>query len=330
MTILRINNLQPQSVQLKMNRNTTHPSFKTSEQKTDTIELTKTKEKKNNTPLVITCLALATVAGILGLRAYKNQYINKAQKTFQEVFMRDNITKEETISILRRYKELNKIKDKEEYAKAVFQEVKQNFGFKDRQIELVFKELSESKASGGCSPYNDYIEIDIKKSRKDSLLSLIHHEFRHAKQHEFVYNEFPERAREKFMNKLLRPKEEYINKLNEIIHNKIPYNKAYEYPEVARYYSECLSKYGLDIADKKTKQKFKNKIDDLIQKHIGELSPQNVPEKYKEFAQKCRDNQQNYINIDKDYDAYIKQFVEVDANDAATKIIKLLSGIIPV
>ena len=298
---------------------------------TTDILIKPTKNKSKKTLFILGGITLATVAGVLGIRAYRNNYINKAQKTFQEVFMRDNITKEETIALLKRYKKIQKIENKEEYAKAVFEEAKQNFGFKDKPIKLIFKDLSNSEARGGCHLLNDLIETDLKKGSKETLLGHIHHELRHAKQHEIMFNEFPEYAQEKALNKFLRPKAGCEEKAKEAILGKISFEEIFEYPEIAKYYyDDCLGKVSLDEADQKTIQKFKGKIDELLKKYFGELSPENVPSKYKEFARKCKANNMNYINIDIDKKAYRKQFVEDDAYQIENKIHKLLSGIIPV
>ena len=296
---------------------------------TDTL-VKPTKNKTKKTLFILGGLTLATVAGVLGIRAYRNNYVNKAQKTFQEVFMRDNITKEETIAMLKRYKKIQKIENKEEYAKAVFEEAKQNFGFKDKPIKLIFKDLSDSKAHGGCHQLNDLIETDLKKGSKKTLLGHIHHELRHAKQHEIMFNEFPEYAQNKALGKLIKPKAGYEEKVHEVITGKISFDEVFEHPEIAKYYSDCIGKVSLEEAEKKTIQKFKGKIDELLKKYFGELSPENVPQKYKEFALKCKENNKNYINIDINEKAYRKQFVEDDAYQIQNKIHKLLSRFIPV
>ena len=41
-----------------------------------------TKNKTKKTLFILGGLTLATVAGVLGIRAYRNNYVNKAQKTF--------------------------------------------------------------------------------------------------------------------------------------------------------------------------------------------------------------------------------------------------------
>ena len=98
MSGLNINQIQVQPISFKGNGAVTHPNFKkTSESKPDTVEIKEKEKKSSNTKkLIIGGLILKVAATVIGLRLYRKNYINKAQKTFQEVFMRDNITKEET------------------------------------------------------------------------------------------------------------------------------------------------------------------------------------------------------------------------------------------
>ena len=71
-------------------------------------------------------------------------------------------------------------------------------------------------------------------------------------------------------------------------------------------------------------QKFGYKIDDLIKTNYGELSPNNVPEKYKEFAKNCMENNKKYIKNTENKKEYRKQFIEADAFSIEEKIFNAL------
>ena len=51
---------------------------------------------------------------------------------------------------------------------------------------------------------------------------------------------------------------------------------------------------------------------------MGESTP--VPEKYMDFAKKCRDNFYNYVKNTDNKVGYLRQFVEIDARKAEQKI----------
>lgn len=318
MSDLKINSIYHNPISYKANRNISNPNFKQKSAETPNVEvktISKNVNKSNKTKVFAT-LALVTVVGVVGVKSYRNYYINKAQKTFKDVFMRDNITKDETIKILKRYKEIEKIKDKEKYAKAVFEEAKKNFGFENKPIDFVIKDLKDSKARGGCCPYNSFIETDLSKGDRSTLLEHIHHEFRHAKQHEIFYNQYPDFAEERFLKKFLAS-DEFIEKGSDEM-----FDLARRMVKDGKTNEEILNEL---------KVKYKVEIQELIKKYIGETSPNNVPEKYKDFAKKCYENSQNYISIDKDETKYFNQYVEKDARDAASKIAKLIKDyIIPV
>lgn len=319
MSDLRIYSNQFYPIHCKVNRTSTNPNFKSKPVENPEIveKLPQKTQVKNKKQKVLAGLAIVTVVGIVGVKSYRSYYINKAQRTFKEVFMRDNITKDETIKILKRYKEIEKIKDKEKYAKAVFEEAKKNFGFENKPISFMIKDLPDSKAWGGCSKFNDFIETDLKKGNREGLLEHIHHEFRHAKQHEITFNQFPEYAEELFMKKFIFS-DEFIEIGTDEMH------------KLSREWVLNGAKPDDGIYSR-LKNEYKNEVQKLIKNYIGDLSPDNVPQKYKEFAKKCQENQRNYIDIDKDEEKYLKQFVEEDARTAAGKIAKLLKDfIIPV
>lgn len=180
--------------------------------KSDNITLSSRKQKKNKVKVLggIAAAVLGAVLLVKGHKAYKiNQGIKeieqkfvkleedlpKAQKTFKEVFLRNDISEQEAIEILRRYKEIEKIRvkgTKEEYAKALFDEAKHNYGLADTKIRMEYDDLSKLHKGGGYAP--SFEEVEISSSNPtERLMNVIHHELRHVKQAYFAVNMQPER-----------------------------------------------------------------------------------------------------------------------------------------
>lgn len=183
--------------------------------KSDEITLSGKKQQTRQNKLVkilggITAAVLGTVLVFAGHKAYKikqgikeieqkfvklEEDLPKAQKTFKEVFLRNDISESETLEILRRYKEVEKIRvkgTKEEYAKALFEEAKRNYGLTDTKIKIDYDDLSKLNKGGGYAP--SFEEVEISSSNPtERLMNVIHHELRHVKQTYFAVNAQPER-----------------------------------------------------------------------------------------------------------------------------------------
>ena len=117
--------------------------------------------------------------------------IPRAQKVFKEVFLKENLTEAQTIEILNRYKEIEKIRitgTKNEYIEAVFKEAKSNFGFAKANIPLMIR-VSErgNRVAGGASIINTHVEISPEVSLS-YVLTCVHHEMRHIKQNYMAVN----------------------------------------------------------------------------------------------------------------------------------------------
>lgn len=124
------------------------------------------------------------------------QNLPEVKKNFSEVFMREDITDEEALEMLHRYKEIKKIGvtgTKEEYAQAMFEEGKKNFGLSHlpSELTLVDKPIrGDERILGITDPLGN---IQIKSTIRNSHLSdTIHHELRHLKQHYYAYNLSPD------------------------------------------------------------------------------------------------------------------------------------------
>lgn len=293
---LKINPTPSSITQYRIKNNSSNPSFKKQPtENSKNLELSTKAENNNKTLLVFAGLALVTLAGVLGTRAYRNNYINKAQKTFQEVFMRDSISKKETIEMLKRYKEISKIKNKEEYINELFKEVKKNYGFEKGCLELNIYSPKEKEFVAGSVKKLKHI-VNINKERTPiEILNTMHHEMKHKQQEYFMMN--------------------YSGSLKEFIKNisPIPLNKK-------------------DLSKEYLEEMIKNNPKWLEQFNLRELDKNLVPEKYKEYVEKLLKDVKTYKEAEhvngKINKEYYENFLEIDARNAGSKIEKLFNSFI--
>ena len=153
-------------------------------------------------------------SNVLGGFSFANkQRLLNLQEIFRNVFLNNDISVGEAKIMADRYKQLEKIKDKDEYIKAVFEEAKSNFGFGSANIKLKIKEPDEMQGAFGTSD-NAFCYVCINKDTPRShIINTIHHEFRHMKQNQMAYSYSPQ----KYMDA--------INKKIEIISNGKVQNK---------------------------------------------------------------------------------------------------------
>ena len=182
---------------------------------TDTVILSdkKTLSKQNKILLALGGIATTVLGAVLAVKGYRSHQITKGiekieqkflkiqenmpevQKTFKEVFLRDDITEKEALEMLNRYKEVEKIRitgTKEEYARALFDEAKRNYGFEKSNLEIFYRDMSDLHKDGSYCP--GFPEVDISSATlKERLMNVIHHEFRHVKQTFYAVNAEPDR-----------------------------------------------------------------------------------------------------------------------------------------
>ena len=257
--------------------------------------------KNKKTLLAVGASIMTALSIVYGVKKYQVKNIKNIQKAFQEIFIRDDITIEQTRTMLNRYKEIEKIKDKEEYAKALFEEVKKNFGMEKSDIKLLFEE--KKGAAGFCKSDNSAIIITPNCSRKN-MLGVMHHEFRHAKQHELIYLLDPETAKISFLN----PKD----------------------PEIEKAICDLIDKAGentnVDTLLKQLLEKYEQKLNKIVQSRYGEIDKNKLTGAIKEFAEKLKKAQANYVDMNDNFSAYFKNFMEVDARWAERKSKKYIKG----
>lgn len=287
----------------------------------DTVQIggeNKTKNK-NNTKNILLGLGAATVATlgtVYGVKKYQVKNIKNIQKAFQETFMRDDITVEQTREMLKRYKEIEKIKDRKEYIQALFDEAKKNYGLENSNIKLIFE---DSKcANGFCKRDNSAISITPSCSRSH-ILNTIHHEFRHAKQHNMVFNAYPERTENEAKIRTICD-----GFIEEMISENM--NLKPEDVDAIALYKRAVNEFkenGLEITEKNKKRYEFYKS--LIKNE--NMIPETVSEKDKVWVEKCRDGIDNYTDLNDNFGEYYKNFTEIDARKAGCKINKFVKGI---
>lgn len=181
MSEIHFNQLSNKVASLKGNVSST-PSFQSANYglQADTFESGQKKgiSKKAKIAIAIGALATTTLAGVLIHKRINVPTIEKAQKSFKKIFMRDDITIQDTEAILAKYKEIEKIADDKEYAQEMFKVAKKLFGLDHTNITLEIKDLGKAI---GCSDGIGNLTISSNAKRK-GMVNFIHHELRHSKQ----------------------------------------------------------------------------------------------------------------------------------------------------
>ncbi len=227
------------------------------------------------------------------LRLQKN--LPEVQKTFKRVFLRKNLTEEEALEMLNRYKEVEKIQvtgTKEEYIQAVFNEAKRNFGFTDSKINIEFIKGQASKSGktqGRAGILCNRVEID-PNTKINQIQGIIHHEIRHLKQNFYAVNYDPQT----YKYALLRD--------NNFAKNLSP-------EELEEVLDDCL---------KHIKESF----------NLESFSTDNIPNEHLQYAKACLEASTTYVNGHNNFKAYYDNFKEADARYAGGLIDKLFNGIV--
>ncbi|MBR1460006.1 hypothetical protein IJ596_00025 [bacterium] len=248
--------------------------------------------QKTNTLAGVGLLALGVIGGLLFSRGKTAQSaVQRAQKVFRNVFMRDNISLEETTQMIKRYKEIEQIPDKQEYIQALFNEAKKNYGFEKGSLHCKFINDS-SKIGGKHYDSRDYIEINLAHSR-DKMLEYIHHELKHAKQCYCAFNYDAEAAVKAVMEHDYNSVLNGTSELSDIL--KPMYGK---YKNFEEFYSNM--------------QPVKENILDVVRNKFGlkEFSKDLIPETQYEYAQKCIQAIKTTVDPEINYTQYYTNFLE--------------------
>jgi len=295
---------------------------------TDTL-VKPTQNKTKKTLLVFGGLALAGVGLFFAAKKGQTTRVEKAfaelkkepqkaQKTFQEVFLREDITEKEALEMVNRYESIWKIKDKKEYIEALFKEAKKNYRLDDTGIKLTFDLTAKNaeNASGFYRHSDEILSITTKCSREE-IMDTMHHEFRHALQYRAgessdMYIKF--RA---LIDSYIR---DYVKKNPDC--SILP-----DTDEERKFLKGFVEKAKKELKEKgypKTKE-MKETYEFTKELLLGKDEIFKVPEKYSEWASKCAE--MHYLSKktlpDENYKKYFEQFTEQDARFAGESIAKL-------
>ena len=275
---------------------------------TDTVTLSdkKTISKQTKTLLALGGIATTVLGTVLAFKGYRSHQITKGiekieqkfiklqenlpevQKTFKEVFLRDDITEKEALEMLNRYKEVEKISitgSKKEYIEAVYEEAKRNFRFTDAKFELQLRngQVSQNgKTLGGAAECCKYIMID-PSMKIEKIMNTVHHEMRHMKQNYYAVNYDPQ-----------------------------------------RYKSSLARNLDIDITSKELEEVLDailNEIKECF--NLKSFSRTNIPNEQINFAKQCLEGCETYVDAHKNRKAYFENFKEIDAYHTGELIDKL-------
>ena len=160
----------------------------------DTAELSAEKENKKyeSTGVKLAIGIAGTVA--LGIAAHKFIPPTRMQNRVQRIFL-ENFSKEEAKAIQKKYSDILKIQDKDEFIDKLFKELKKDYKLDNIPIRLdkTFKageKSGEIAAGAHFMPTHEkgFLEIGVDRTcSNESLLKSLAHEFRHAKQDLYHY-----------------------------------------------------------------------------------------------------------------------------------------------
>ena len=305
----------------------------------DTVEIGKNSSekvnKKKKSSIKKKVILGATGLLLIGFSIYAVKRGNARLKDFRKIFMREDMTKKEAREIFIRYSDLNKIKDDNEYAKAVFEEAKKNYGLEKSRIKFEIGDTNKSDKYnvGYFDSSNNSIKIKPGLSRKD-IVDTIHHELRHALQHRYAVSVSDEYAKSIVFSRIrlaegllpstaFESKEGYENYLKCYEKYKEQSNGRKKIGTIAIEASKCFDTKTLKPDYSKMKLP-----EGLVERYRERICGKDfvVPEKYRDFANKCAEGNLNYNSGEGHRLEYFDNFIEKDARNAGFKMKKYLLG----
>ena len=232
------------------------------------------------------------------------------QKKFKEAFLRNDLTEKQTKEILNGYKEVEKLglkSSKEEYVKAVFEQAKKNYQIYNPTMKIEIKNLTmRDSAFAGCPMNNEAVYITnngIKMSRSE-LFEFVHHELRHAKQNEHLYNTKPDKFKTVIYEGIVY---EYLGKDR----NKFD-NICKEIRKIAAGRLDFSNKEVQEYIDKKVVN-----VSKMIEENFNKPDINNVPENYRETVNRIWSHHYTTIH-------YPQRMEEIDAFKIGNMMRKLI------
>jgi hypothetical protein len=227
------------------------------------------------------------------------------QKEFKNIFLNKNLTEDETINTINRYRALEKMRldkkvSKEDYIKAVFEEAKNNYGLAQSGIKLQFNSQKLPKGQiGKWSPKERTILINLSATTEQAF-GAVHHELRHSKQSiTMAQNCPPEFAYECALKSM------YKKKLKEHPLTTKPFVQWRQKLETPEWKNRAMTEVIMPML---------NSWQD-----VPKIDFPNVVE----YAKNVISSNLNYVQYEKNQEKYWINWIEQDARYAEHKICKL-------
>jgi len=311
-----------------------------SEQKTDTVDISSKQKKKEDMSTGMKLLlgiggtGIALYGILVTHRALTKPSLEKLQKEFKEIFRRD-VSIEEITEMLKKYQDLLNIKDEKEFCQKAFEQVKNDYGYADANIQLVLDESTDGILGGGWHSSGNDFRIYYKnilehngnifnRQTKSNILGTLFHEFQHVKQTEYCIRT----DIDKYVNSIKNDNvlnQTYITNLNELLQSKERIAEVAKQKNMTEEQLINAAKQELDILKTKGYQaipdyaKIVNAQIDTIKNRLNELFGKYEKfkigsEEYK-LGEQYTKNYGNYVEAQKDRanKEYMTQIIEKEA-----------------
>lgn len=292
--------------------------------------------KKQKIILGISAAVTLMFGYIIGHKITNNSVNSVVKENLSGIFRR-NLTKEETSTIAKRYKELFKIDNCDEFCKKMYEQVKKDYGYEKLNIPLEIVKADNSELylqTGSWSAEKGMLRIipakplnaNLSMKEKKKIFKTYLHEFQHVKQTELAY-----RADENAYINALKEHYKKLNSASKVIERaKELLNNRTKLETYARKNGETVE------ASRKTLERIlKSETDNTIQLNIPQFDETSVRNRFKSWfggmpkiepgteeyglAQKYINDERNYISASVNLKKYKTQTTEAEAYKAAKR-----------
>ena len=245
-------------------------------------------------------LAIGSVAFLLNRR----MTLEKAQKIFQNTFMNNDISLDDTSKMIAEFKAISKIDDVSDYIKALFDSARKHYGLEHLDLKLSIEDLGVGKL--GAMDAGNTLHVS-KNAKRNKLVEIIFHEFRHAKQNDLMATSDLERYIQCILNR---------RTTDEVLQNTEKFKRLVANADRTRGLKDedAIKKQVLDYMKDEMAKSSKGKFEAM---GYG-LSELPKLDNLDEFLEKCFNAHNNYN--DRNPFAYFFNFLEKDAREAASGI----------
>lgn len=286
---------------------------------------------------------LAAVYGcVVGHRMLTKPSIEKVAKNFSEIFRRD-VSKEEAQVLAKKYKDIFKVEDCDEFCKKIFEQVKKDFGYENVGIKLKVNKMPDTSVGSALSKHeiasynhlNGILTLNpthfkngkMSGTDKFEMLESLMHEFQHTRQSEFAYRTNPlkylDACQARIDSQAKTVATDMITSLEDMLKSKYDLTK-YMKEHNLKTVEEAKAKINNLIKTLKEKEQAINTLSSVkipLKEQLAEWDNlfgklPKFKEGTKEYEQglKYIEGQANYVSANsKNYEAYRQQLVEKEA-----------------